>query len=123
MEVDAEELVDVAGDVGDEAPDAMAAEGPKLMFGFGGCSTRGDGCGDSTGVQSTDMDVDANRLRVTKSLVFIIHLAKMCKSIVLYYLAYNIDNFSYYKFRRAAFLLEATGEPSLRHPNESLHKK
>lgn len=85
MEVDAEELVDVAGDVGDEAPDAMVVEGPKLMFGFGGCSTRGDGCGDSTGVQSTDIDVDANRLSVTKGLVFIIHLKKCAK--VLYYIS------------------------------------
>lgn len=52
VEVDAEELEDAAIEVGEVVPEVVAV--PELLH--IGCIARGDGCGDSAGVQSSDMD-------------------------------------------------------------------
>ena len=69
MEADADELVDVA-DAGDVVPEVVVRV-HKLLFVW--CVTRGDGIGDSAGVQSSDREA-ANRLHSSKQAN---HYAKM----------------------------------------------
>ena len=67
VEADADELVDVA-DAGDVVPEAVVGV-PKLLFAW--CITRGEGIGDSAGVQSSDMEV-ANRLHSSQEKSIIV---------------------------------------------------